>query len=339
MSTAHDSVEAPTASLSVLPNSRFLGHIYSYPTVTAAVDYAANLPVVHTLATRATPIVNSLKERSKPISEPIIKRATPILTRADDLGDKLLTRVDESFPQLKETKSEDVIDLAKKPYETVVSTATAYSNVAQSQISASLVDPLKKAGERAKEHYIAVYDSTGKPLIKNNIDPLLTPVNHKLEDMIKSYLPEGTPIPTESSDANEIARTLQLAQIALQRAKPVIDEQASHLATLPHSTRQHVLEVFDQKLAEYGKDKPVTGPLYAYIATWKQLSAESVSLARYLLSTQIVFLKSTLGSKGGSSNDSNDSNGSSSNDGDDDRSDPKQGSFADSSSNDATTPN
>lgn len=298
MSTATNTVEevAPTSTLpSILSHSKFLGHLYSYPTVNAAVDFAVNLPSVQKISTKASPIVHSLKEKSKPFSEPVIKRATPVLSKADQIGDKILSRVDESFPRLKETKTEDVVDFARKPYETVVSTAGAYSTAAQDRISTNLVQPIKKAGERAKEHYNTVYDNTGKPLIKSQIYPYITPINHRIEVIIKHYLPEGSDIPESSANENEIARTIQLAHVALQRAKPIIDQQASQLATLPASTREHVQKVYDEKLTGYGKNGVIAGPVLASIATWKQLSTEGVSLASNIFSTQIVYLKNTLG--------------------------------------------
>lgn len=290
MSVTNTAVEESVASPSLFSSSLFLGHLYSYPTVNAAVDYAIHIPTIQKITTRATPYVNTLKEKSKPLSDPVLKRATPVLSRADQIGDKILSRVDERFPQLKETKPEEAIDIAKRPYETVKSTAGAYSTAAQDRINVNLVEPLKKASEKAKAHYNTVYDNTGKSLVK--IDPYIHPINDKIEVIIKNYFPEGSDIPESTGTDNELSRTLQLAQVALQRARPVLDQQASQLASLPNATRVHYLQVYDEKLTEYGKDKTVTGPVYASLATVKQLSSESVSL----LSTQVVYLRNSLGS-------------------------------------------
>lgn len=335
--TINGSVE--TSNPSIISNSRFFGHLYSYPTVNAAVDYAFKLPSVQTIANRAAPIVVSLKEKSKPFSDPVIKHAAPVLAKADELGDKILSRVDESFPQLKETKSEDVIDLAKKPYESVKSTADAYSTAAHDIINTNLVEPIKKAGERAKSQYISVYDNTGKPLIKNRIDPYVNPINHKFEDIIKQYLPEGSPeIPEQGSDENELVRAVHLAQVLLERARPLIDQQASQLATIPHATKEHVQKVYDEKLSEYGKDKSYSGPLYAYIATWRQLSSEGMMLAGSLLNSQLVFLKNSVGSSNNTVSKSVATNSSAVSNGDDsDNSAPSSASEPGDKASDSTT--
>lgn len=275
--------------------SLFLGHLYSYPTVTAAVDYASSLPVVKKVATSAKPYIVTIREKSKPISEPVLKRATPVLSKVDALGDRVLSKVDENFPQLKETKPEDVCDFAKKPYLTVKSTAEAYSTAAHDQLTANVVIPLKNVGDRVKTHYITVYDTKGKEIIKKQVDPLMHPLNDKIEAFINSYLPaetsstendenaNTTSTTTTTEEENEILRAVKLAHVTLERAKPVLDEQATHLAAIPNATKEYVYEVYEEKLTGYGKDKKVSGPVYASLATCKQLSKDGVVLASSIL--------------------------------------------------------
>lgn len=288
-------------------HSLFLGHIYSYPTVNAALDYASHFPMVQKITSTATPYYNTIKERSKPLTDPVLKRATPVLAKADALGDKILTRVDSKFPLLKKATPDDAIDIARKPYDTVVSTAEAYSTAAQDRLNVNVVMPLKKAGDKVKSHYTTVYDISGKTMFKNQVDPIIHPLNDRIEVIIKHYLPQGPPeINDHSNDdgssqtssstttESELARTLHLAQVAIQRAKPVIDHQATQVAAIPAATRAHVQEVYESKLNSFGKDRHISGPVYASLATWKQLSSESVSFATSALSTQVIYLKETI---------------------------------------------
>ncbi|VVT47311.1 uncharacterized protein SAPINGB_P001648 [Magnusiomyces paraingens] len=304
--TPQDTPTAPEQSS--YPKSLFFTHLYSYPAVNAAVDYATHIPVVQRLSTSARPYLDSLKERSKPISEPVVKRATPVLAKADVFGDKILSRVDENFPLLKTTTPADAVDLARKPYETVKSTAEAYSTAAHDRLSTSVVEPLKKAGERVKEHYTTVYDSKSST-IKSQVDPLIHPLNDRFEFLIKHFFPESSvslqqeedqqQAPSEKFVSAEVARTVYLAHVALQQARPLLDVQASHLKTLPEVTRKHILHVYDEKLTAYGKDKIVTGPVYASVATFKQLSGEGVVYAGHVLTSTREGLKSL--SKGSTS--------------------------------------
>lgn len=270
-----DAAPATTKSL-------FLGHLYSYPTITAAVDYATHISVVQKLSVTARPYIDTIYERSKPLSEPVIKRASPVLAKADVLGDKILSRVDENFPKLKTTKPTDAIDLARKPYETVKSTAEAYSTVAHDRLSTSVVEPIQKAAERVKSHYATVYDDKGRSLVKSQVDPYIVPLNDRFEVLIKHFFPDVSDLAgaeDETATSSEISRTLHLAQVALQQTRPILDEQATHLKALPVATVLHIEKIYDEKLTAYGKEKTVTGPVYASLATVKQLSGEGVVYA------------------------------------------------------------
>lgn len=274
-----DTTEIPKTTLA--DHSLIVAHLQSYPTLSAAVSYGLSFSVVQHISSRATPIYEAAKVRSKPILEPIIKRASPLLERADKLGDSLLTTVDSRIPQLKTTQPQEVIDLARRPIETVVGISEAYATAAQDRFNLTIVKPIQDATESLKAQYVAVYDSKGKPLIKARIDPLLSPFNKELESLINSYLPAGEDV---AKSDTEINHTIQLAIAAINRVRPVLGSQAQSLASLPKETKAHVQEVYESKRSEYANEKsPVSSTVYASLATWKQLSSEGVSFAGQVL--------------------------------------------------------
>ncbi|KAF5110422.1 hypothetical protein DV454_004829 [Geotrichum candidum] len=274
--------EATEASEATTPagQSLVIAHLQSYPTVNAAYNYATSFSLVQRISNKALPIVEAVIEKSRPISDPIIKRASPILERADKLGDNILTRVDDRIPQLKTTEPQEVIDIARRPVETVISTAEAYSTAARDRFTIRIVKPIQDATENVKVQYASVYDSKGKPLIKTRVDPLLLPLNEKFETLINLYLPKGEDV---SKYENELARTVQLAIAAVKRARPFIDEKATQLKALPKETRAHVQEVYEKQRGEYDNKSPVSSTIYASLATWKQISSESVTFAGSVL--------------------------------------------------------
>lgn len=282
--TAHsETTEAsPVAPTSQASNSLTVAHLQSYPTVNAVFSYAISLSVVKQISSRATPIYDAAKSRSQPILGPLIKRASPIFERADKLGDSLLSTVDNRIPQLKTAKPQEVIDIARRPIESVVGISEAYATAVQDRFHMKVVKPIQDAGESFKSHYIAVYDNKGKPLINTRIDPLLSPLNKELEQLINGYLPVGGEI---GKSDTEITRTIRLAFAAISRFRPFIGNQATHLAALPKETKTHVQEVYESKRCEYAKDKsPVSSTVYASLATWKQLSSEGATFAGSILS-------------------------------------------------------
>lgn len=267
-------------SPSIFGHSLVLAHLQSYPTINAAYNYAASFPLVQRISSKALPILEAVREKSRPISDPLIKRASPILERADKLGDNILSRVDDKIPQLKTTEPKEVINIARRPVETVISTAEAYSTAARDRFTVRVVKPIQDATENVKTQYASVYDSKGKPLIKTKVDPLLLPLNERFEALINLYLPKGEDV---SKYENELARTVQLAIVAVKRARPVIDEKASQLKALPKETKAHVQEIYEKQRNGYGNDSPVSSTIYASLATWKQISSEGVTYAGSVL--------------------------------------------------------
>lgn len=200
-----------------------------------------------------------------------------MLTRADQLGDYVLSSVDAKLP-LKTTSPEDVIELAKKPIVSLRTVADTYKTAASTAAQERVIKPLQQATEAVKNECVSRSNSV--------VDPLLKPVNEKLESMLNEYLPasekeatEATPAAAADADY-ELGRTVQLAVTAVKRAKPVLYSQAT-------TTRTHVQEVYDAKHGLYAKETTgVQTAVYASIATAKQLSTEGVALAGGMLHKQ-----------------------------------------------------
>lgn len=266
--SAADSVEetasSTASSVSSSNTSKVFAHLQEYPTFSAAYNYATSHPIAQKAASYTLPYVEAAKERG----QPIISRATPVLAKADALGDRVLTSVDSRFTSLKTTQPEDVYDLAKKPVETIRSTADAYKAAANERV----VKPLHARAESVSSKVV---------------DPLLKPVNERLETAINTYLPASEKTETSSEGVvvapskYELARTYSLTRTAVERARPVLVSQAS-------ATRAHVQDVYNTKHSEYAKGTTggVQTTVYASIATARQLSNESVALVGSALQKQ-----------------------------------------------------
>lgn len=260
--------------------SLFMSHLATYPAVAAVAGLAASFPVVKIFASNAVPLLMAMRERSKPVSDPVVKHATPVVQRVDKLGDDLLTNMDKHFPQLQNAQPEDMYEYARKPVTNARSAAVNYSNAARGALSTRIVDPIKQVSKNARIQYARVYDTKGKALIRSRLDPLIHPINDRIEGIIVDYLPEGDEIPPSEKMSNEFSRTWRLARVVYRRARPAISEQAANVATIPQVTRAHVREVYEDEMSKNNKDDKnptTTGIILAYIGTGRQISSESLT--------------------------------------------------------------
>lgn len=268
--------------------SLFMAHLATYPAVAAVAGLAASFPVVKIFASNAVPLLMAMRDRSKPVSDPVVKHATPVLERVDKFGDDLLTNVDKHFPQLQNTQPEDVYEYARKPVTTARSAATAYSNAARGALSARVVGPIKQVSKNARVQYARVYDTKGRALIRSRLDPIILPLNDRLEGIIVDYLPEGEELPSAEQLSNELSRTWRLARVVYRRARPALSEQAANVATIPKATRTHVREVYEDEISKHSqenKNLTTSGIVLAYIGTGRQISAESLNALVSALTT------------------------------------------------------
>lgn len=273
--------ETDVAPKSLAEHSLTVAHLSSYPTVKAAYSYATSFPVIQRITSRAAPYLEAAKDRSKPVVEPFLKRASPLLEQADKLGDGLLSTIDKRIPSLKTTQPQEVVDLARRPFESAYDFSGAYVTAAHDRYEMKIVKPLHDAAEKLKEQYNSVYDSKGKPLINARIDPLLAPINKEIENLINAYLPSGDEV---GKSDTEISHAVQLAIAAINRLRPAIGSQANAIAAFPKETKAHVQEVYEAKRSEYSKGRsPVSSTVYASLATWKQLSSEGATFAGSVL--------------------------------------------------------
>jgi sporulation-specific protein 4 len=235
------------------PTSKFVEHLATYPAVAAVTGFAASFPVIKIFASNGVPLLKYIQERTSDSRtvEPVYKRIQPVVKRVDKLGDEVLTSMDNRFPQLKTAEPREVATLAQEPVRRARRAASNYRRQAGEQLSERVVRPLKSVSRAARGQYNRVYDTHGRALVRSRFDPLVLPVNDRLESFISDYLPEGEELPNQANLSNEFSRTWRLARTAANRARPVVREQVRTARSVPRATRNHVRKVYNTKAIQH----------------------------------------------------------------------------------------
>lgn len=261
---------------SELPQSRFLQHMATYPAVAAAVGFTASFPVVKIFASNAVPLLMSFRNRDDAVS----KRANEAIDRADKYGDQLLDRVDQRFPQLKTAQPNELAVLAQQPLRNARTTANVYSDAARRSLSTRVVGPMKRAVQAARKQYARVYDTQGKALMRSQFDPIIGPLNNRIEGVIIDYIPGEGELDDFSKISNEFSRTWRLGRAAFRRGVPAIRDQASYLSDFPNAAGSRLREIYSDRRQTHSNGR--RGATLAAIGTSRQATTESAQFLRQL---------------------------------------------------------
>uniref|UniRef100_A0A060TAR4 ARAD1D25850p n=1 Tax=Blastobotrys adeninivorans TaxID=409370 RepID=A0A060TAR4_BLAAD len=274
------------------PQSRFVAHMATYPAVAALTGFAASFPVVKVFASNAVPLIMSYQNRDKgqddgqdegnQMSEPSSQRVPlqrrrrvrsqvgPIIDRADRFGDRMLTRLDKRYPQLQTAQPEEVYQMAREPLRRARTRAHTARNSARSSVHA------------ARSRYARVYDTQGKPLVRSQLDPVLEPLNNRLEDTIIQRIPNSR-IP-DRKVTNEFSRTVHLGRSAARASRPIALNQTRSVYRFPSRARSHVGTVYTDKKIKHanGNDNDTSRRviILASLGTGRQLARDGATRIR-----------------------------------------------------------
>ncbi len=211
-------LETPTATISANDpvqntdheNSLTRSHLATYPLVSAAAGFTGSLPVFKKVSD------NLLVLKAKQAVEPLEKRAAPTIKKADELCHSALKTLDKSVPQLQTITPQAVTEAVRVPVDQVKGTVTSYTEIAEQKLNVVTI-PVKNAINNIKNKADQIYSTHAKPVINKSIDPILLPVNIKIEALVEQYCPTGEPIVPESY-STELGHAYQITGSAIKRA-------------------------------------------------------------------------------------------------------------------------
>ncbi|ODV98485.1 hypothetical protein PACTADRAFT_48236 [Pachysolen tannophilus NRRL Y-2460] len=226
--------------------SKTAKHIFKYPIAKSSIETVQSIPHPRIIA----PAMVSLRNTAA---------VKPIFEVVDGLNDNALSQLDRAIPQLQKIEPHDVYDAVMSPISSARENTSRLTDATEGMVNDRIVVPARKLVSDVRERYSAVYDNHGKALIRSQVDPIVRPVNTRLEKFVSDHFPEqAKKSPTEGL-SNEISRSIRIVS-------PVIRE-------LPSEVRGHIGQVYkDQRLEQ---EQGFVGTARASMATSAKLCTEA----------------------------------------------------------------
>lgn len=249
MSTPESAPEATSNSVEVPLKS--LDHLKTYPIFNEFVNYLSSLSVVGYLSSCLSSLdaKDKLSTASKKVPSTYKNFAATYVAQFDQIFNDFVLEnfLDKSFPSLKTLNSDDLKNV--KP-QSVINDFIGY-----------LKNVLNKSVDDVK-----TYKDKEKKNVLKKVNPVVSPVNDKLESLINNYLPsEGSEeirskeIPTNEGDEDQVLRMYTLASSAYQRVKPIASAKSQELTQVPKKLSEHINNVYAEnlKISENSKSKAI----------------------------------------------------------------------------------
>ncbi|SCU84981.1 LAMI_0C09670g1_1 [Lachancea mirantina] len=217
-------------------------HIHSYPLVKQTGEFLGRVPVARIFVANTKPIYEAVAN-SRPA-----KWVAPVTDRVDLLADRGLQLTDKWVPALKTTTYEGIGKDVMTPYNATRNAAEKARLATLDAADKYLYDPVHSRVLQTRRYYNEkIYDTKGKPLVRGSFDPVVAPVNQRVEGFISKRFPEGKHVPTDGF-SNELSRSAALAVNFVQRAIPAVENRVYDIAMGPCHYVKHVNDVFNHNL-------------------------------------------------------------------------------------------
>ncbi|GMG32497.1 unnamed protein product [Ambrosiozyma monospora] len=212
-------------------------HIKEYPIANSWIRIAGYVPAPHVVRSRLYQTVYSPPMRDYTMS-------------VDDVIDQYLNQVDETIPAFRTLRMRDIRDTLTDPFTTLASrmyeSANSFAGLFNKQVS----DPARSFVQDVRKSYAPLHDTQGRPLIRSQIDPLLKPVNTRVEALInRRYNGIGDPI--SSPYTNELAHSRKLISNGMSRGTRSLSIRVSNF----NGARSNIATEHIGQLYESNKEK------------------------------------------------------------------------------------
>ncbi|KAG7191913.1 uncharacterized protein KQ657_002702 [Scheffersomyces spartinae] len=188
---------------------KLLAHLKQYPLISQTRDMVLQIPFTKTALETISPSLKAVSE-TQPFKI--------VLDKSDLAADSMLYTLDKSFPRLKHFAMNDFIDPISRPINGTAERLNSEVKHAKEQIDQNILTPTAKAAFTAKESFSAlVIDNQGKGIISSQADPIIGPVNDKLEELVQAHLPDTKKVSKRHS--SELSRSMRLIKNVLTRTK------------------------------------------------------------------------------------------------------------------------
>lgn len=262
MAFADPQVQAPLsekerAALKPLADSETLNFVAQVPLVAGVINHAFSIVKSYSLLFRTYLLGEVILATSLQLASPITSRLSTPLHKVDHFGLQTLDYAKSKFPFPFEAKWEDLLSLAKQPFDKADNIATDYKNTAKENVQ-HLYDQTNKAVEQLQQNENVYLQKAGNTIV--SINESLTKVGQDWSKKTSSEAAEGEKkaqglVSNLFSELDNLQKyALSLPAEGQKRLSPVID-------TFQDTYKEARIEAYDSKLPVQERVSKVTNYL------------------------------------------------------------------------------
>ncbi|CUM63515.1 uncharacterized protein PRCAT00001091001 [Priceomyces carsonii] len=205
--TAASVVSAPDGGAAF--QRHFSAHCKEYPILLSTRNMVLSLPLSLKIASTVAPHLSSVRE-TQPIKT--------VMDKGDLIADGALGKIDKHIPSLKTLEVHDLTDPVTRPINGAIDSVKAKNAIIVDSLLKNLVEPsVKTVNEIKGKFHSTLYDAEGKCVITSVADPMVAPVNQKLDQLVEAHYPDIKKVPKEGQ-SSELSRTAQIVYNLVTRA-------------------------------------------------------------------------------------------------------------------------
>lgn len=193
-------------------------------------------------------------------------RLNSYTTSVDAYLDSQLNALDQAAPFVKTLRMRDIRNvILDDPIRYVAfRTANSLRNISD-LTQRAVIKPSREGIHQLRDLRGEHLPFTGnQPLLRSQLNPIFRQVNQRLIEDINTYFPassnsEEIPINyvTFDNQSNELSYTLRLINLAVLRARPVLQERFQQLTETPSEARKYVAAVYQESQEHRGEGRIV----------------------------------------------------------------------------------
>ncbi|GME94313.1 unnamed protein product [Ambrosiozyma monospora] len=212
-------------------------HIKEYPIANSWIRIAGYVPAPHVVRSRLYQTAYSPPMRDYTMS-------------VDNVIDQYLNQVDETVPAVRTLRMRDIRDTLTNPFTTLASRMNESANSFVGLFNRQVSDPARSFVQDVRKSYAPLHDTHGRPLVRSQVDPLLKPINTRVESLInRRYNGIGDPI--SSPYTNELAHSRKIISNGMSRGTRSLSIRVSNF----NGARSNIATEHIGQLYEANKEK------------------------------------------------------------------------------------
>lgn len=246
-----------------------IDHVRTYPLVQETYSFLDSVSASRVVIANTKPVLKGI------LNSKTFQFVSPVTSFFDNMADSTLNFSDKMVPALKTETYQDLGNQVALPYRVTKQYTKQVSNATKVRSTKYIYKPTHDRIKKFRKYYNEkVYDTHGKPIIRGSLDPVVIPINDRLEMFTLKHFPKGSNVPKDTFCCN-FDRSFALGYNLLDRSIPVAENRIVSVSMVPFYYMSHVNSVFNKHL-DSKSDLGLKNSWAAALATLSELEKESL---------------------------------------------------------------